>query len=166
MTGAKAIRVRFPLLLIPIVVAILVVALAGRAWAQQQPDLAANLALVIDENADPERRLAAIQRILELFGRTKPEDEEEYQLYGNFQVELGNIYQERRLGDRADGARLFLAGKDGAADHPMEVAAFLDHLLHRAQVGGDGVERLLLMGELEERGGVAIGETGNTGGFG
>lgn len=114
MTGAKARRVRFPLLLIPIVVAILVVALAGRAWAQQQPDLAANLALVIDGNADPERRLAAIQRILELFGRTKPEDEEEYQLYGNFQVELGNIYQERRLGDRADNLERAIAAYQAA----------------------------------------------------
>ena len=63
----------------------------------------------------------------------------------------------------AHGARLVGTAEDGTAHQAAQLAAPLDHRLDGAQVGGDGIELLGLVGQFEQRRSVARGKPGGAG---
>src|SRR5262249_41299076 len=63
------------------------------------------------------------------------------------------------LGERGDGFRLVLAAHHGAADEAAQIGAPAQHGAERLQLPRHRVERLAVIGEIEEGRGVAVGQS-------
>src|SRR5229473_2535023 len=66
----------------------------------------------------------------------------------------------RLRGNGLDGLALLLARQHRAADQAAELRAVAQHGAQRLEVGGDGVELLALVGEIEQCRAIALSEPG------
>ena len=70
------------------------------------------------------------------------------------------------LEHRGERLQLLVGGKHRAAHQPVEIGAFRDQRIEALEIRLDCVDRLLLAGEVEQRGRVAAGHAGYVGCFG
>src|SRR5579883_618077 len=66
----------------------------------------------------------------------------------------------RALTEGGHGLALLVAAQNGTADQPAEIAALIDQAPERPQVARNLVQRLAVIGELEQRFRIALGQTG------
>src|SRR5579885_2224833 len=68
--------------------------------------------------------------------------------------------ESRALTEGGHGLALLVAAQNGTADQPAEIAALIDQAPERPQVARNFVQRLAVIGELEQRFRIALGQTG------
>ena len=71
----------------------------------------------------------------------------------------GEVLESGFLGQGRQGAGLFLAGDHRRADQPPEIVGLVDQPGDLFQVGGDVIEKLFGLCQLEKRGRVSIGQS-------